>query len=174
MTTIRARSQTWGEARSHLRGDLEQVGFFIADYDADADEFVVRDWRAMPPEAFAIQSAFHVTLRDEVRPAVIRWAWEQRRSLIEIHSHGDHGSACFSLSDLSGFEEWVPHVRWRLGGLPYAAIVVADDALDALAWIGSEPAQVEAVVVDGEGARLHPATAQTLSPRPRLKRRRSS
>jgi hypothetical protein len=155
-------------AREHLRGQIEQVGFCLADYDAERRAFILREWRPMPPEAVEYQSAYHVTLVDEVRPEIIKWAWEADACLVEMHSHGDEGSAWFSPSDLLGFEEWVPHVRWRLRGRPYVAIVIAGDSFDALAWLGDDngPVQVSTLEVDGV-AQL--PTMQTL---PRLAARR--
>jgi hypothetical protein len=118
----------------------------------------------MPPEAFEFQSAYHVTLRDEARPQVIKWAWDAGACLVEAHSHGDDGFAGFSPSDLWGFGEWVPHVRWRLRGQPCAAIVTAGDTFDSLAWLDEtdSPTQIERMEVDGT---IHVATARTL---PRL------
>jgi hypothetical protein len=55
--------------------------------------------------------------------------------------------------DFEGFTEFVPHVRWRLRGRPYAAIVVADTTFDALAWIEPEdpkPVAVDAVTAESE------------------------
>jgi hypothetical protein len=162
--TITAAGPLYHAAREHLRGHTEQVGFFLANFDAEASAFVLREWRPMPPEAFEYQSAYHVTLRDEMRPEIIRWAWAADACLVEVHSHGDEGIAWFSPSDLFGFDEWVPHVRWRLGGRPYAAIVTAGDSFDALAWLddGKEPVQVTTLKVDGV---TYTTTARTL---PRL------
>lgn len=159
---ITAVGDLYRPARQHLRGRIEQVGFFLADFDQERPAFVLREWRPMPPEAFEFQSAYHVTLRDEVRPEVIKWAWDAGACLVEVHSHGDAGPAGFSPSDIWGFEAWVPHVRWRLRGRPYAAIVTAGDTFDALAWLNgsAEPSQVERLEVDDE---IYIATALTLS-----------
>jgi hypothetical protein len=159
--TIVAPAALYRAARENLRGRIEQVGFFLADFHAEEGAFVLREWRPMPPEAFECQSAYHVTLRDEIRPEIIKWAWDADACLVEVHSHGDNGIACFSPSDLYGFDEWVPHVRWRLRGRPYAAIVTAGDNFDALAWLDDEkePVQVTAFEVN---AVSHAATARTL------------
>lgn len=159
---IVASGELYRSFRAHLAGRIEQVGFFLADYDAVPRMFTLREWKPMPPEAFEIQGAYHVRLRDEIRPEIIKWAWGAGGCLVEAHSHGDEGLACFSPSDLWGFDEWVPHVRWRLQGRPYAAIVTAGDAFDALAWIDGvgPPEQVEQLQVGGG---IHLATAHTLS-----------
>jgi len=162
VTAIIVSTPQWLTAREHLRGHVEQVGFFLADFDESLGAFVLGDWRAMPPEAFEHQSEYHVTLRDEARPELIAWAWNARASLVEIHSHGENGLAAFSPSDIWGFKEWVPHVRWRLRGSPYAAIVTAGASFDALAWVDDtgEPTQVSHIQAD---SRHLPATARTLS-----------
>jgi hypothetical protein len=167
---IVAPAALYRAARAHLRGRIEQVGFFLADFNAERSVFVLREWRPMPPEAFEHQGAYHVMLRDEMRPEIIKWAWAADACLVEAHSHGDHGLACFSPSDLYGFEEWVPHVRWRLRGRPYAAIVTSGDSFDGLAWVKDqkEPVQVTALEIDGVA---HAATARTL---PRLAEREES
>lgn len=160
---ISAAAELYRPARLHLRGRIEQVGFFLADYDEERRAFVLREWRPIPPEAFEHQSAYHVTLRDELRPEIIKWAWDAGTSLVEVHSHGDDGIASFSPSDIWGFDEWVPHVRWRLRGRPYAAIVTAGDTFDALAWIdGNVPEQIVHLEVEDD---TYFATARTL---PRL------
>jgi hypothetical protein len=164
VTFIAATSELYWQAREHLRGHIEQVGFFLADFDEERGGFVLREWRSMPPEAFEHQSAYHVTLCDAVRPEIIKWAWDAGACLVEAHSHGDDGSASFSPSDIWGLEEWVPHVRWRLRGRPYAAIVTAGDSFDGLAWLDgdSQPLQIAQFEVDNAGYR---ATGRTL---PRL------
>jgi hypothetical protein len=162
VSTVTATRELYHQpAHEHLRGRIEQVGFFLADFDAARRAFALREWRPMPPEAFEFQSAYHVTLRDEVRPEVIKWAWDRHACLLEVHSHADQGPAGFSPSDMWGFDEWVPHVRWRLRGRPYAAIVTAGDTFDALAWLDGtgEPSQVEQLEVDGA---ICTATARTL------------
>jgi hypothetical protein len=101
-----------------------------------------------------------------MRPQIIKWAWDAGASLVEAHSHGDTGTACFSPSDLCGLQEWVPHLWWRLRGRPYSAIVTTDKTFDAIAWIDDpdRPEQVHHLEIVGDGKRT--ATALTL---PRLR-----
>jgi len=93
----------------------------------------------------------HAVLTDAAAVEVIRWAHERRASLVEVHSHGRFAPAAFSTIDVAGLIEWVPGVRWRLRGAPYAAAVTAAHTVDAWAWVGatSDPAQVDAIVVGG-------------------------
>jgi hypothetical protein len=63
----------------------------------------------------------------------------------------------FSGSDIAGFGEWVPHVRWRLRGRPYVALVFDGGVFDALAWDTEDglASAVPTIQVDGREA-LHP------------------
>jgi hypothetical protein len=150
--------------RRHLTARVEQAGFFLADHDAGTRSLTLRTWRPVPAEEFEGQSDFHLTLRDEVRADIIKWAWDNHACLVEAHSHGAGRPASFSPSDVWGLDEWVPHLWWRLRGRPYAAIVLAGDTFDALAWIdgADAPEQVEHLAVDNV---RHLPTGRTL---PRL------
>ena len=126
----------------------EQVVFAYATH-ADG-QLEVDAVEEMTGSDIASQSARHVVLADDVRPRVIKTAWDRNQCLIEAHSHGPGGQAEFSPSDMLGFEEWVPHVRWRLGGRPYAALVLAGDTWDALVWTDRVPvAPVAIEITDG-------------------------
>lgn len=135
MATVRMSRDLHEQFRADLRGSDEQVGFFLAVFDARDRAFLVRDWRAIPARGFEIQSPYHVTLTDEAKSDVIRWAWDRALCLIEAHSHGELYPAELSPSDMWGLSEWVPHLSWRLQGRPYAALVVAGEEVDGLAWV---------------------------------------
>lgn len=153
----------YDEVHRHLRGRIEQVGFFLADFDAATGKFVLGEWRPIPPEGFEYQSAYHVTLTDDMKTEVIRWAWDARACLVEAHSHADFGRAKFSPSDVMGFAQWVPHLFWRLRRRPYAALVTAGGTFDALAWIeaADKPEEIERIELD-DGTVLV-ATGRTLN-----------
>jgi hypothetical protein len=162
MAAFTATRVLWDEARAHLQGYVEQVGFFLAEFDVTTRTFALRDWRPIPPEGFEYQNAYHVTLTDEARIEVIQWATRAEACLVEAHSHGDWGRAQFSPSDLWGFCDWVPQLFWRLRRRPYAALVTAGDTFDALAWVeaADRPEQVDHIQL-GDGTVLL-ATARTL------------
>jgi hypothetical protein len=168
MIRIVAGPGVFDTVERHLE-QAEQVGFFLADWDGAARTFMLKDWRPVERDGYEVQTAVHVALTDEKRIEMIKWAWEEGASLVEVHSHGSWDPAGFSGSDLYGFEEWVPHLWWRLKGRPYAALVMAASSFDALAWVDAADLaeQVEELQVDG---RVRRATGETLA---KLNRRRS-
>lgn len=165
MAVLLMRHSTYRTAMTHLAKRPEQVGFFLAVWQPARRALVIGDWRPLSAKDLEYRNEFHVSLKDHVRPRIIKWAWDSNASLVEAHSHGSFGIATFSPSDLSGFEEWVPHVRWRLRGAPYAAIVTGLEAFDGLSWIDSatDPEQLERIELD-DGTSVE-ATGATLARR---------
>lgn len=162
MTSFVIDTDLYGALGGHLGSRPEQVGFFLADWRPEERRFALSDWWAVPPSGLEHQSDFHVSLSDDARAEAIRWAWESGACLVEAHSHGKRGTAGFSPSDLWGFEEWVPHLWWRLRGRPYAALVTAGDTFDAVAWIHG-PSSVEQVgSLEVEGGDTLLATGRTM------------
>ena len=155
-------------AREHLAGGADRLGFFLADVDGSV--FRLREWRPIDIAALEYVSDGHTVLNDGAAVEVIRWAHQCDASLVEVHSHGQFGPAAFSPIDVVGLAEWVPAVRWRLRGAPYAAAVTAADTVDAWAWIGAtaEPAQVDAVVVGTDVIRTTGATLERIHAQLRL------
>lgn len=160
----------WRHLLADERGP-EEAAFVFAHVPAvDADSvFEYVDWFPVPPEGFAWQSAFHFELTDETRATVIKRAHDLGASIVEFHSHRGAWPAQFSGSDWIGLEEFVPHVRWRLKGRPYGAVVVTPTGFDGLAWVRSsatpirlkllangqvlEPTQLSPLTRDGYGIR---------------------
>ena len=128
----------------HLLQVGERLAFLAAQLDGEAMSAV----GLLPIGEDLLDAAdlSHLALTDECRAMVIRWAHERSAALVEVHSHPSWWPASMSIIDIDGLAEWVPHVRWRLPGRPYAAIVVAGATLDALVWDGtgvSAPYNVE-------------------------------
>ena len=94
-----------------------------------------KDWCMIPSDGFTAQLDGYIELTDDMRAKIIKKAHDLDAALVEFHSHPHPYDACFSWSDKMGFEEFVPHVWWRLKGKPYAAVVVAPENFDALIWI---------------------------------------
>lgn len=124
---------------SHLipeEGRVEEAAFVLADErKANGNiELVGRELMLLHGNDFAYQTSMHIELADEARSRMLRAAHQRCGVLIEFHSHLGSWPLEFSLSDRSGFNEWVPHVRWRLKGRPYGAVVVGRAGLDGLYW----------------------------------------
>jgi hypothetical protein len=114
-------------------------------------------------DGFKAQYNDYIELSDETRISIIKKAHQTNTALIELHSHPFNSarSAAFSLADMSGFEETVPHMWWRLPRRPYAAIVVSPCGFDSLVWLKAphSPECLTALCVDGE---LFKPTGMTL------------
>lgn len=166
--TIEIERRDYERLRDHLEAgdEVEQVAFLLTEPYAGDEALRVAAIQLIEAEKFNLQSGYHVELADEVRPDLIKRAWEEEACVIEVHSHLD-GPARFSWSDIAGFDEWVPHMRWRLRGRPYAALVFAPDDFDALVWNGDTgPDRLqELVVIDGPVLRPTGDTHASLAPK---------
>lgn len=113
--------------------------------------FNLKEWYPVKPSEYKFQSSGYVELKDDMRPKIIKKAFDLNASIIEVHSHPYNTPAMFSYSDLEGFKEFVPHVWWRLKGKPYAALVFSSSDFDGLAWVDSpqDCKPVTELVVDG-------------------------
>ena len=147
------------ELVGHLfEGEDEQVAFLFAEHRETGPErgFHVLQIYLVPPSGFDFQSSYHIALADEVWAQIIKTAWDTGACPIEVHSHRDSEfPPAFSGSDFLGFKETVPHVRWRLRGRPYAALVFNPDGFDGLVWKGAdnEATAVGSVVLDDQTLR---------------------
>ena len=137
-TNLTMPPETHDEIWRHLlQNDREQVAFAFADTELLPEEltFKLEGVFLVPPEGLEVHESYHVSLTDDTQAKVIKEAWDRQQALVEFHSHrGIASRAVFSPSDLSGLKDFVPHVRWRLQGKPYLALVVADADFDALVW----------------------------------------
>lgn len=142
---------------------LEQGGFLFARFNDDGANaaFTCMDWMPLNAEDYETQSQDYLELTDAARARVFKRAHDLDACLVELHSHPGPYPAAFSSSDMRGFEEFVPHVRWRLKGKPYAAVVVATSGFDALAWVDTTEAPVQLHAIESE-AEIFRATGLTL------------
>lgn len=144
----------------HLRQGGEQLAF--------VGTVVVRDGlRAVDllkagPDLLDGADARHVAFSDAGRQAVLRWAAEREVGLAEVHTHPGWTPAQFSEFDLSGLRQWAPNVLWRLGGRPYAALVVAGSSIDGLVWTERDAVPVGPAVVERSGRSLLPTGRSAL------------
>lgn len=130
----------------------ESVSFIFASIQRDDKslDFNFLEWYPVMPSEYEFRSLWYVELKDEIRPKIIKKAFDLDAAIIEIHSHPYDTPAMFSGSDLDGLREFVPHVRWRLKGKPYAALVFSSSDFDGLAWIDNltDPQPLTELVVN--------------------------
>lgn len=99
------------------------------------------------------ESCYSLELKEKKQAEIIKKAWGGGYLIGEAHSHPfSKNGVCFSYTDLSGFEEFVPHIWWRLNNRPYIALVFSQTDFDALAWINNptSPEKIEGIIVDGK------------------------
>lgn len=147
-------STLFAAVKAHLlpnRFIHEEAAFmFVRPQTKNKDKvFVYLDWFSVPEKGFLSRSGFHFELTDEIRAKAIKHAHDLDASLVEFHSHKGRRSAGFSTSDLLGFQEFVPHVWWRLKGRPYFAVVLSRYGLDGLVWIidPNIPQRLDGIIV---------------------------
>lgn len=154
------------DVRAHLlppNNEIEQAAFGFAHAEPEQDAVTLRlvEWLPIMREGFDSQPGAYLELRDGMSGQVIKRAHDLGASLVEFHCHTGAWPAMFSASDLSGFEEFVPHVWWRLKQRPYAAVVVTADGFDGLAWIDAPDAPVALDAIQTP-TRIHRATLLTM------------
>lgn len=139
MTELLISERFYLKLLRHLfRGKEEQVVFLFCHQNIDGPNVnfeVISTYLVLEIE-FEYHSAVSLELRDNVRPKVIKMAWDSNTCLFEVHSHRtSYIPAQFSASDIYGFSEFVPHVWWRLEQRPYGALVLTRSSFDALVWL---------------------------------------
>jgi len=141
----------------------EQAAFLFCDTTCHDGRltFSAIDAAFLQPADFAAQHSDYIELTDACRIGLIKRAHALGAALAEFHSHPGPWPAAFSLSDRSGLSETVPHMRWRLGGRPYLAVVVAPSGFDALVWPDSAK-RPEALAGIRVGPDLHLPTNASL------------
>ena len=140
---------------AHLQdndAEVEQVAFAFCDIEETPANlrFAAKELYLVPSNDLDVQESYHISLTDDGLARIIKSAWDKRLALAEFHSHLDFGFRTrFSPSDIYGLNEFVPHVRWRLKGMPYVAIVLGTSEFDALAWRSPLPERLDSLLVDG-------------------------
>lgn len=136
--------------------NCESAAFIFAAFHEANHTLVLKtqDYFLVGRDGFKAQYDNFIELSDESRIDIIKKAHLTNTALIELHSHpfNNPWAAAFSLADMNGFEETVPHMWWRLPGRPYAAIVVSPCGFDSLVWLKDPhtPKCLTALRVDGE------------------------
>jgi hypothetical protein len=144
------------------RAETEAAAFMIAKCEPSPDALALRwiETHRLQREHLAYCASDYLELRDETRAALIKRAHEVSGCLVEMHSHLGEWPAAFSVADLAGLAETVPHMLWRLQQRPYVALVIASSGFDALVWErADQPMPLDALI---SGSRILRPTNLTL------------
>ena len=134
----------------------ESAAFIFASVQEFENSIVLsaEDFTLVGEDGFKSQYDDYIELSDEARIRIIKKAHQTNTALIELHSHPFNSpwAPAFSIADMNGFGETVPHMWWRLPARPYAAIVLAPNGFDSLIWHESPqtPKCLTALRVDGK------------------------
>ncbi len=159
---LKLPSYAYQEIMRHLlplNTTSEQAAFAYATADHINEVLYISfiDWELIDKKDFTCHTDFHLELSHEKQAQIIKKAHDLKASIVEWHSHPFYGPAKFSFSDLFGFEEFVPHVMWRLDGRPYSAVVVTPNDLDALVWINNSEIPVQPNYIKVGSRKLYPS-----------------
>lgn len=172
MVLVRIGAVSLNRLRRHLlqTPHCEQGAFLFCGHSVSAggnELFDCEDWSPLKRTDYEIQAGDYLELTDAARARLIKQAHDRGLCLVESHSHPSPYPAAFSYSDLTGLNEFVPHVRWRLRGRPYAALVFSQNGFDGLAWTdGTSTSPQQVAAIETESGRLA-ATGLTLARRAR-------
>lgn len=155
--------------QAHLLGDRsrEQMAVTLCGVNRLRHELrlLVRDVILLPADAFRQQSAAHLELKPEVQAFI--HARAHRHGLIEVDWHSHPGSGpvvAFSGTDDHFEAAQAAYLAERMDGVPYASVVVNDDALDARLWL-TEIARPAAATAKADQAAPVPAPARIGQPK---------
>lgn len=139
----------------------EQAAFLFCNVrdDGDVVTFEAVEAALLRPSDFAAQYSDYIEITDQCRIGLIKRAHALGAALAEFHSHTGPWPAAFSWSDRKGLRETVPHMKWRLKGKPYLAVVAATNGFDALTWLDNSPLPSPLAAIRAGGDLYHPTNA---------------
>jgi hypothetical protein len=150
---LRLSASLYDDVIAHLlppNDEREQAAFLVARVGRTADQVVLEAVEAVKLRDgdFVAHEDDYIEMADEMRVRLIKRAHDLQGCLVETHSHLGDWPAAFSIADRRGLKETVPHMRWRLAGRPYLALVVCRQGFDALLWLDDPrvPRALDAVI----------------------------
>ncbi|HHJ18512.1 MAG TPA: hypothetical protein ENJ84_01565 [Gammaproteobacteria bacterium] len=138
-SVLQLPDRVWRQIWTHLLPGTcltEEAGFLLVSHSQLDNQrvFEYEQWIPLRGTDFTRQYGDYLELADSTKSRLIKSAHDKDACLVEFHSHPGPYPAMFSAADRLGFEDFVPHVLWRLKRRPYMAIVVASSGFDALVW----------------------------------------
>lgn len=153
-TILHCSLSAFESIRNHvLQNEDEQAAFIFLEWVQTNGilNLNVKDHYLVQRHELVGDNSLHIDISDETLSRVIQKAAKENLALGEVHSHPFvKRNVRFSWSDMAGFEEFVPHVSWRLRQKPYVALVFGRNDFDALAWSSDPvaPVQLDSITID--------------------------
>src|SRR6202035_6061179 len=110
MATVSFPTDLYDELSRHPPKAPESVAFMRSAQPDSDHVFRVEELFLIDNSDSSLRNDDHCELNDEVRAAVIKWAWDKGGCLIEAHSHGLLFPPQFSRYDIAQLAAWLPHV----------------------------------------------------------------
>ncbi len=135
--------EVYNKLKYHLlpkKMNAEEAAFVFASKTIERNNliFQYKELFTVKENEFLCRTPYHFELSEEIRPKIIKKGHDLNCSIVEFHSHLGSHPACFSYSDWCGFDEFVPHILWRLKGKHYIAVVMTRSGFDSLIWKDKE------------------------------------
>jgi len=169
-TRIVIPEEIWSGLHSHLIHDgNEHVAFLLAGYASLADRSVLlaRSLIRIDDSHLDWSSGHDLGLSVEVTALIDAMNQAKSRGLylVEAHSHPlSRQPVRFSVTDLDGQLEFQQYLRDVHGEVPYGALVLGEQSVDGLLWIGGMSQPIDEVVVIGDRRLVHPTTSAGITP----------
>lgn len=158
---ITAPADDFEVAIEHLRRRSENAAFFLA-RKSESGLHLLKTRLLTDDDVVA--GGWHLELTERTRQEILQWASDGELSLVEAHSHGKWGDpARFSPTDVANLGDWVAHLRWRLPGRTYAALVFGIETFDGVAWEPDASDPVPITRIEVETGKPWSATGRSLS-----------
>lgn len=126
--------------RHFFQNEVEQGAFLLAEAERPRGRLnlVVADYYLVPAHGWEVQAEIYLQMKDSERAKIMRLAREKDLCAIDCHSHPHaNDDVWFSPSDIAGIAEFAQCAKWKLDGKPFAAMVWAEESVDAVLWQGN-------------------------------------
>lgn len=149
--SVSLKDAIWEHMLTHPHGG-ERLGFLFTRQLATPTLQTLNplEWVALHDGDLVPGSGDALEMTSEAQARIIKRAHDLDAILVEFHSHPWDVPAAFSWTDMEGFDEFVPYVRWRLKDRPYGAVVVSKRNFDTLFWDGdiANPTVIDPLLVE--------------------------
>lgn len=138
---------------------FERVGFLTAGAARTSDGLmlVCRTYHPVADGDYERSRSVGAQIGSEAMRKAIETAYQNRSSLIHIHTHGGTGQPEFSATDLQSAPQFVPGFFSALPRMPHGIVVLSNDGAQGILWTAPKaaPRYVDEFVQVGAGIRKY-------------------